>query len=323
MITFLRSNRPSFLVLSPLLALGCCIGALLLAEVPYASTGWDWFDTLMQAQVIIRGFALAALIWLQAYVLYRMCVVGGFFQQNTQSPALMWSLLAGAMSIMETNFSLQLALFFSLLSAIRLVRIYRQNRVMHLVFEAGFWAGLAMLFEPGMVVLLASLVLSVAYTRTSDWREWAALLLGITAPWYMCILLSFVLIGRIVVPEVSLGLIELPEVGQLHTVFWLILLLTGGIVGLIAFLRSFAEDNNQSRTAKNNMLFYCVAVLFGLSWFADGALVKYYTGSLPALGLFIPFVLFLPRRSGSFLATACMISVVLYCGFILAKGLFV
>ena len=72
--------------------------------------------------------------------------------------------------------------FFILLALNSLLRIYHQNSAIGLSFDVGFWLGMAIIFEPALVLLVVATLVSILILRAADWRELFFLLVGSALP---------------------------------------------------------------------------------------------------------------------------------------------
>jgi hypothetical protein len=119
-----------------------------------------------------------------------------------------------------------------------------------------------------LLPLVGAVVLSLAYSRSFAWEEWAVLFSGITLPLYIYLAATFAWTGEMLVPDWTF--VHWSGLGVMGMDQWIwIALLVVGAVGLLLFLGGYGDASNRSRNSKNQLLFGCLAL--GLSgWFFEG-----------------------------------------------------
>lgn len=166
-----------------------------------------------------------------------------------------------------------LLLHLLLLLAMRQVfEVYRQNEVQHHYFNAAFFLGCAMLFIPSSFVLAIALLVSLAYTRSGIWREWAWSIVGFILPFLIAI--TLVWLGEdlqwIKHWQISIVGIDLQEKMNWLAVpmgIWFVL-------GLRGLAKSYGSSSNKARNTKSTSVIFLLAcfafvlINYEVSWAA-------------------------------------------------------
>ncbi len=180
--------------------------------------------------------------------------------------------------------------FFILLALTSLLRIYHQNSAIGLSFDVGFWLGMAILFEPALVLLVAATLVSILILRAADWRELFFLLVGSALPTLFLSAICFVADSDYQLPDhyfkIQKSVLPFSEstlfIGYLITGLFLL------FIALIYYYRSLAGLILRIRKMRLVMGYFCITLLLVHAYllFTPSA---YVSNQL----LVIPFAVFL------------------------------
>ena len=288
MLTLLRSNQPVATAIVPFTVLAFAVLEYLLprsteplpglfAWMP-ASLGWLGATWLHYLLIAVNALYINALMNRHELSERSHNLTGWFF--------------AFLYSIQPVSTPIDPALVggvFLLAGLNEMLKVYRQNEVSHLYFNAGFLMGLAAVMAQAYAVAIAVLVASVFYTRAVNWREVTLPIIGFALPSVLFATVLWLFDLRI----------DRFEYGRMGAVFALrrieigtsgviaLLTLTGlGVFGLGAMLRSFGSSSNKSKNSKAVLLIFALGFTTTVMFFYDQALpvVRYL---LIALGAYL------------------------------------
>ncbi len=191
MFFILKGDRPYILPFIPLIALGIWsmqiihpqfsphaynlhpmpLYAALMAAVPPASTV---AVLLSIAALLIGAYQVAHL-----NARYKLIELGTFF------PSIIYIMLASfSASARELN-PIFFANIFIILALYRMFACYKSGSCIGTAFEAAFFISVASLFYYPSILMALVLWSTMQSLRSFVWREWAASILGLMAPYYL------------------------------------------------------------------------------------------------------------------------------------------
>lgn len=233
-IKLFRSNQPALLLTVPLI--GMVVWALHYFDQNYVFQPQGFlfeqvFGDFLIPPWIVKTIALA-IICLTAIQLNNMLNEIEVFSKITHVSFLL-TITFG--SILSQRGGLEPAIisnFFMVLAMRSILKVYHQNSVIGLTFDAGLWVGIAILFEPLYVITLLSVLIGVLTLRAADWREILFLLIGAALPFSFLLAILFILDINYELPSYSFSKqINLPY----QSSSWF---MAYAILSIILFLRS-------------------------------------------------------------------------------------
>ncbi len=181
-----------------------------------------------------------------------------------------------------------LLLHLLLLLAMRQVfEVYRQNEVQHHYFNAALFLGCAMLFIPSSFVLAIALLVSLAYTRSGIWREWAWSIVGFVLPFLTALTLVWLSedLQWIKHWQSSIVGVDLQEKMDWLAVpmgIWVVL----GLRGLIS---SYGSSSNKARNTKSSSLIFLLACFVFVLINYDASWAALVFATLANISLLFPY----------------------------------
>lgn len=232
-IKLFRSNQPALLLTVPFI--GMVVWTLHYFDQNYVFQPQGFlfklfFDDFSIAPWIIKTIALS-IICLTAIQLNNMLNEIEVFSKITHVSFLL-TITFG--SILSQRGGLEPAIisnFFMVLAMRSILKVYHQNSVIGLTFDAGLWIGIAVLFEPLYIITLVSVLIGVLTLRAADWREILFLLIGAALPFSFLLAILFVFDITYIFPSYSFSLVKIPY--QNSSWFYAYTILT-----ILLFLRS-------------------------------------------------------------------------------------
>jgi len=289
------SSQPALLITYPVLA------ALGLWPVwvkrpvdlrPYAYPAEQWIESLFPGPFESWSVALI-LISFAAWQVNALYNRHEFFSSAVFTPGLVYVLLAiGLMPLAPSN-ALLLANCFVIAGIDQVLRVYHQQRALSEYFLAGFFLGCAALIYPPMLILGLGLWLSISYSRSFRWREYAVSALAFVSPfvWWLAVRE----IAMSTQPAVLFYYRHDPEIwkwwgGQVTgwpTRIFLLLSMAALLIGLPRFMNPGGRVTNRVRNLSS------VFVIFTL--FSIGALAMEvaFTGHWALGVVLVPFSVFI------------------------------
>jgi hypothetical protein len=167
------SNQPYTLIVIPLTVGAALLPSISQKSLPLVNCGFpadDLFHWVYQSQnaivwtsiVLILGGAILANMVFNKHEFHNVPVY---------VPALMYTMLGTTIALIQLSLPALLANVFVLAALNRHLRIFRQSRVLAEYFESGFWYGLAAVFFPPYLLLIAGLWATTLVMRAFHWRE--------------------------------------------------------------------------------------------------------------------------------------------------------
>ncbi len=193
-IKLFRSNQPALLLTVPLI--GLVVWSLHYFDQNYIFQPQGFLFKLLFADIsiapwIIKTIALTV-ICLTAIQLNNMLNEIEVFSKITHVSFLL-TITFG--SILSQRGGLEPAIisnFFMVLAMRSVLKVYHQNSVIGLTFDAGLWIGIAVLFEPLYILTIVGVLIGVLTLRAADWREILFLLIGTALPFSFLSAILFV-----------------------------------------------------------------------------------------------------------------------------------
>lgn len=178
------SNQPYVLISIPVVVAGILMpsiwqGGLYPVDADFpADALFAFFSRSPKGSVIVAMILLMAGSFLSNAVFNRH----EFFNLPSFVPALLYATVGSTMSLYQLSIPALAAALFVLLGLNRQMQIFRQTRVLAECFEAGFWYGMAAVFFPPFIFLLAGGWIALVITRAFNWREHLLLILAFSVP---------------------------------------------------------------------------------------------------------------------------------------------
>lgn len=165
--------------------------------------------------------------------------------------------------------------------------VYRQNDVQHHYFNAAFFLGVSMLIVPSSFVLSIFLLVSLAYTRSGIWREWAWSIVGFVLPFLIGICIVWLAEDPGLIQEWGASVVGIDPQSQLN---WLAI--PFGIwflFGLKGLINSYRSSSNKARNTKSTSLIFLLACLSFVVLNYDASWAALIFASMANLALLLPY----------------------------------
>lgn len=140
----------------------------------------------------------AILLWMQAMIINSLVARNRLAAEINLFPGLFYILAGSAVPAFQDLSPALLANTFLILSYAQLIRVYRQNRCMDHLFNAGFFIGMASLFYGPYILFMIPMLIGLNILRAFNSREWMAVILGAVLPILWLVIIG-VLTGQVVV----------------------------------------------------------------------------------------------------------------------------
>ena len=168
------SNQPLSMALLPLTTITVlCVAAERGRLVAFdAGFPLDRFLVGWYTDSLALAALSAFLILVGAYLTNSVFNKHEFFNVPVFVPALVYSLLATTLAIIQLSVPVLLANLFVLFGLNNHLKIFNQPRVLAEYFESGFWYGLGAVCFPPYLILVLGIWVGTAATRSFNWREY-------------------------------------------------------------------------------------------------------------------------------------------------------
>lgn len=262
-----RTNHPVYLILLPLFALIFWGPAFFMEPVPAADLTEGMINFGFKNHTV--GLIIGWIAVLGGGLLLNQVVnEREFFRPGSYLPGLMYVLLMVTTSDTLVFSSLHLAHLFTIFTMRRCMSIYGKSKNHQEAFDAGFFIGLASLFNYYHALLIIALLVCLLLIARLNFRELLISIYGIVAPWAFMLTLFYV-IGYHPFPDgFSLDLKpEIPSFTFDKRGWWFV-----GIFGLIVvsslfhYLYSFQRSTLKMKAEKRVVLIFLIVQTLSLAF---------------------------------------------------------
>ncbi len=178
------SNQPLTLALLPFTTLGVLLTAAARGQLTAVNMGFPMDSYL--ANSLESPYSLAMLVGILilggAYLTNTIFNRHEFYNVPVFVPALIYSMLAATIALIQLSIPVLVANIFLLLGLNRHLKIFHQPRVLAEYFETGFWYGLAAVCFPPYLMLAAAIWVGSISTRAFHWREYLLPVIAFAVP---------------------------------------------------------------------------------------------------------------------------------------------
>lgn len=283
-IKLFRSNQPALLLTVPLIGVVCWALHYFDDQYIFQPKGF-LFELFHQnfslAPWILKTIALALICFI-AIQLNNMLNEIEVFSKITHVAFLLTITFGSILSQrggLEPAIIANLFLVFSIRS---LLKIYHQNSVIGLTFDAGFWIGIAALFEPFYVSTIVVALIAVLTLRAADWREILFLLIGTSLPFAILQSILFVADIPYHFPNFSLeNKVEIPYQNSPWFIAYCGIIILLFLRSIVFYIRSMNGIAIRVKKQRNVILYfslmllivYCFTVLSDTNYFPNQILL--------------------------------------------------
>lgn len=259
------SNRPMVfgVLLIPAIVYG--VLALSFSQAPEYALGGPLFDILIS---YVNSPYISVLLGLTvnligAYLVNLLFNSHDYSGRENYFPALFYFLLASLeLSWIYLN-PVLIGNIFVLLALRRILRMYRVQEITSMIYDAGVFLALGVLFFPLLIFVVPLLWLSLKQLRTFNIREWVVPIIGLLTPMAFAVVLFWWQGYTIDVSEyLEFNGILVAEIFAGHGFWYLPLLILSLLIlfiGLITFLRDMSTSTVHKKNTKK--VFATVSVL--------------------------------------------------------------
>jgi hypothetical protein len=200
LLKLFKSNHPVVIILIPVLATLLWLPGLLpqlpVTVQPYTGPQMPAFRLVLEllgGQGQATRIVALVLIIFQAYIIIRLNYKFIFIENKTYLPAVLYVILASALSRLQHLHPVVLANFFLMAAINRTFVISKQKLLLKQYFESGFLIGLGGLFYPPFILVLPVVWFTLFILRSFNGREWFSTLIGFFTPPSMYLAVLFLL----------------------------------------------------------------------------------------------------------------------------------
>lgn len=290
MLNVLRSSQPLAFVIVTVTWL---LGLILQFFVPTPNQiTWSFFDT----HALLPGYAWISnlILVLPALALHRSYSNNEFAPHRNSLAVWIYLLFGSLFCLAFPLHPYLIAQTFFALSLHQIWKVYRQGDAKHLYFNASLLIGCSAIIVPNTSLLFLGLLVSLAYTRSGIWREWAWSIIGFILPPVILIVLMWYFNSTEYLNNWLDNFGWNSKYKLSFSVSIPLILLT--LWGVKELLSTYSAISNKSRNTKTTALFMSISMivvaLFDLSNNIDLA----WFLILPVVGLTTPFVVLKNNR---------------------------
>lgn len=139
-------------------------------------SGWFWRQ--INEPFWLPTLVTTVLIWLQAVLINSIVAQNRIAPEINLFPGLFYVMISSALPAFQEFSPLHLANTFIILAIGQVFRVYKQNRCIDHLFNAGLFIGLASLCYSPYILFLAPLLFGLNILRAYNSREWLATIIG-------------------------------------------------------------------------------------------------------------------------------------------------
>lgn len=291
MLSVLRSSQPlAFVIVTITWMLG--LGLHFFAPIP-DQCSW----CIVNSGELLPKFSWISnfLLLLPAIALHRSFSNNEFAPHRNSLAVWLYILFGSFFCLLFPFHHYLLAQTFIALALHQMWQVYRQGDAKHLYFNATFFIGCSALIVPNTSWLFIAALVSLAYTRSGIWREWAWSLIGFILPATIVLTLLWFNDSIDLVQHWTQNFGWQPKGSlSLSASIPLSLLILWGVKELMV---TYSATSNKSRNTKTVALFMALAILsvsilelsnnVNMAWFF----------MLPVSSLLIPFIVLKDKRT--------------------------
>lgn len=152
-------------------------------------SGWLW--TLLKDPFWLPALGTILLLWIQALLINALVARNRLATEINLFPGLFYLLISSALPAFQEFSPIHVANTFLILALGQIYRIYKQNRCMDFLFNAGLWVGMAGLCYPPYILFLLPFLVGLNILRAFRLKEWLAVLIGGFLPLFWLLVLGF------------------------------------------------------------------------------------------------------------------------------------
>src|SRR5690554_2087068 len=185
--SILQKNSPVTFILYPIFLLGIWASFIIeptIIEVYYDAKPMPLYSLLLSvcSTTIVCSIVLLATILLNAFILSQINNSFRLIEKRTSINIFLFFLLSGSFLIFKQYNPLHFALLFILLGIYSLFKIYKNERALQPVFEAGLCIAIASLFYANALFFGLFIFVALTVLLPFNWRQWAAGIFGLSTP---------------------------------------------------------------------------------------------------------------------------------------------
>lgn len=262
-----RTNHPIYLILLPLFAMIFWGPAFFMEPVETANLTEGMIRIGFENNIVglIMGW-IAVLVG--GLLLSQVVNEREFFRPGSYLPGLMYVLLMVTTSQTLAFSSLHVAHLFTILAMRRCMSIYGKNKNRQEAFDAGFFIGIASLFNFYHALLIVALLLCLLLIARLNFRELLISVYGIVSPWAFMLTLFYVIGYHPFPDDFSLDLKpEIPSFTFDERGWWFV-----GIFGVVVlsslfhYLYSFQRSTLKMKAEKRVVMIFLVVQTLSLAF---------------------------------------------------------
>ncbi len=167
------SNQPYTLIVIPLTVAAALLPSIGRKALPVVNCGFPADDLFHWIYLSPVAIVITTMLLILGGAMLANTVFNKheFYNVPVYVPALLYSMLGTSIGLIQLSLPALLANIFLLAGLNKHLRIFRQSRVLAEYFESGFWYGLAAVFFPPYLLLIAGLWVTTFVMRAFHWRE--------------------------------------------------------------------------------------------------------------------------------------------------------
>lgn len=167
-------------------------------------------------------------------------------------PSFFYILFAFSSTTTNTIEPILIANLFVLPSLYFLMNSYREDQALSEFFKAGLFMGLASFFYIHYIYLFPICIIALLILRAFNWREWAVLIIGLTAPLYIYLCVSYLsnnsIYDELELMSITLTDFQKPLVSEYYLALLFILVLLFVFALFFYFSKGFGSKIKTQKT---------------------------------------------------------------------------
>ncbi len=261
LLKIFRSNQPYTVFFVLFLALAFCVPTFL-GHFSSIETSLSpirgLFDMIPNNPWVIGGIQ-STLLFLGAISVNHVFSREEFLPESNYLSAMWYLMLLSP--VLHSGWSIPILTgnLFLFISLIRLLKVFRQPRVLAEYFECGFWLGIASLSFMPFLLMLPLIFLAIIYTRTFNFREVFMPLVGALLPWVYLFSIRFI-IGNLQSEEIiDPAAIETSTSFSSPFIYGFLFLAGLQLISsLYTYINSYKRSTNRSKNTKSVYLIWSI-----------------------------------------------------------------
>ncbi|TVR81383.1 MAG: hypothetical protein EA409_06720 [Saprospirales bacterium] len=232
-----------------------------------------WINAFWVNSPFLSALFLVFILFVKALLINRMSIVYRLGNEINLFPGMVYIILVSFLPTFQVLSGLVIGQLFFIIGLDALFQTYKRHQDKGMLFNSGFWIGLASLFYTPYLAAILVVIVGAFILKPVKLKDWLLMVNGLLTPYLLVFTVSFALgnpaldIFRVFEPNLHFGIPFFP----VEIESFVPMLLVSAIVLIVLVNYQFYTSKKGIRTKKNIDIIYWTLIILGLSsLFFDG-----------------------------------------------------